>query len=65
MNKNEVGQSFLRPPQFGLNDVLFPILGAAKINEDGTEAKTGSAVIIFACWNTMVGSAMVSLPWSF
>ena len=29
------------------------------------EAKTGSCVIIFAFWNTMVGSAMVSLPWSF
>ena len=50
---------------------LFPILGlGAKrtmIGEDGREeeAKTGSCVIIFACWNTMVGSAMVSLPWSF
>ena len=29
------------------------------------EEKVSSIVIIFSCWNTMVGSAIVSLPWAF
>jgi amino acid permease len=33
--------------------------------KEGEEAKSSSIVIIFSCWNTMVGSAMVSLPWAF
>jgi amino acid permease len=27
--------------------------------------KISSPVIIFSCWNTMAGSAIVSLPWAF
>lgn len=29
------------------------------------EDKVGSMVIIFSIWNTMAGSAIVSLPWAF
>ena len=54
-------QSFLLPPDLKMDEPLFPILGLDQLSE----SKTGSGVIIFACWNTMVGSAMVSLPWSF
>ena len=36
-----------------------------KYNEDGTESQLSSSIIIFSCWNTMAGSAIVSLPWAF
>ena len=33
--------------------------------EADDEKGSSSFVIIFSCWNTMVGSAMVALPWAF
>lgn len=36
------------------------VFGAA----DEAQGSSGF-VIIFSCWNTMVGSAMVALPWAF
>lgn len=33
--------------------------------EPDQEKGSSSFVIIFSCWNTMVGSAMVALPWAF
>jgi len=27
--------------------------------------KQSSMIIIFSCWKTMIGSAVVSLPWAF
>ena len=42
--------------------MLVPI--RQELNEDGTEKKLSSVVVIFSCWNTMAGSAIVSLPWA-
>ena len=57
-------ESFLLPPLVRQQTIL-PIIGA-QIDKDGQQVgKSSSMVIIFSCWNTMVGSAMVSLPWAF
>ena len=44
---------------------MFPLIGAQAAADGEQPAKSSSLVIIFSCWNTMVGSAMVSLPWAF
>ena len=33
--------------------------------EKDKDEKLSSTVIIFSTWNTMAGSAIVSLPWAF
>lgn len=51
--------SFLRPPELSeMLPAIFPNVGSK-------QEKSSSLVIIFSCWNTMVGSAMVSLPWAY
>ena len=56
----KTGMSFLRPPTEEALPTLMPFV------KEGEEVpKSSNMVIIFSCWNTMVGSAMVSLPWSF
>ena len=47
---------FLLPPEMML-PALFPVI------DDGN--KSSNMSIIFSCWNTMVGSAVVTLPYSF
>ena len=60
MNPKENGMSFLRPPTEEALPTLMPFV------KEGEEVpKSSNMVIIFSCWNTMVGSAMVSLPWSY
>lgn len=61
--QGNVGVSFLRedPPL----PELVPLFLEKKFNADGTEEKLSSTVIVFSCWNTMAGSAVVSLPWAF
>ena len=29
------------------------------------ESKQGSAVVVFSAWNTMIGSAVTTLPWAY
>jgi len=60
----KVGESFLKPPKEDALPILFPLMGP-QVDEDGNEQKSSSLIIIFSCWNTMVGSAVVSLPWAF
>lgn len=62
MNPKENGMSFLKPPTEEALPALMPFVQSAK---DGEPPKSSSMVIIFSCWNTMVGSAMVSLPWTY
>lgn len=64
-----VKQSFLQPPgQEESLPALLPILklggGTLDLNGNG-QGKASSLVIIFTCWNTMVGSAMTTIPWAF
>ena len=62
MNKDAKAHlSFLRPPEHSeILPSLMPLVGGGADDE-----KSSSMVIIFSCWNTMVGSAMVSLPWAY
>ena len=52
---SKLGQ-FLLPPEMMI-PALFPVM------DDGNSSSNMS--IIFSCWNTMVGSAVVALPYSF
>lgn len=63
MGEDKVGMSFLREDQRLMPEIL-PFM-ETRYNADGTEEKLSSTVIIFSCWNTMAGSALVSLPWAF
>lgn len=56
--------SLLAPPTHTIDENLFVFrLPFAAEPEPG--AKNGSRVIIFSCWNTCIGSAIVALPWAF
>ena len=68
MNPRQMRQSFLAPPRD--TEVLPAILPLPGYNDEAVEEgqekkKSSSLVIVFSCWNTMVGSALVSLPWAF
>lgn len=57
---DNVAQSFLMENK--PLPMLLPFIGGQDNQEEGTMSST---VIIFSCWNTMAGSAIVSLPWAF
>jgi hypothetical protein len=55
---------FLVPPMHVIDNDLFVFkLPFSKAPQPGE--KMSSMVIIFSCWKTMLGSAVVSLPWAF
>ena len=64
MNPGDVGESFLKSSEELALPIYMPMLGVAK-DDDGETKKSSSFSIILSCWNTMVGSAVVSLPWAF
>lgn len=64
MNPGDVGDSFLRRSEELALPIYMPMLGVEK-DETGETKKSGSISIILSCWNTMVGSAVVALPWAF
>jgi len=54
----------LAPPTHIIDENLFVFrLPFGADPEPG--AKNGSRIIIFSCWNTCIGSAIVALPWAF
>jgi hypothetical protein len=59
-------ESFLRAPKAVIDPNLFvyslPGIISATSEEGG---KQSSFVTIFSCWNTMLGTAIVALPWAF
>ena len=61
----------MKNPDENALPIIFPIYGVSPEEIEGRESlagkddKVSSIVIIFSCWNTMVGSAIVSLPWAF
>jgi amino acid permease len=56
--------SFLTQPEFIPS--IFPTFNQIKATMTGERPGESSDLqIIFSCWNTMAGSAMVSLPWAF
>ena len=36
-----------------------------KSHQHGVDSKQGSAVVVFSAWNTMIGSAVTTLPWAY
>ena len=61
-----VRDSFLRAPKAQIDPSLF-VFAIPGIMKANTEAggKQSSVVTIFSCWNTMLGTAIVALPWAF
>jgi len=59
--------SFLQPPRKEeAMPALMPVFGQnVKLEEGQEKPKSSSLQIIFSCWNTMVGSAIVALPYAF
>ena len=70
VKKGNFATSFLKPPPHFLNPNLFyisPIFSSedGKVDEvKGEPAKAKSWMTIISIWNTMIGSTLVSLPWS-
>jgi len=67
LNQENMKESFLmQPPK---NEVLPALIPLGDYNEEALpgeeQKKSSSLVIVFSCWNTMVGSALTSLPWAF
>ena len=58
--------SFLMPSKLAIDPALF-VYGIPGIISKNSEpgGKQSSFVTIFSCWNTMLGTAIVSLPWAF
>lgn len=57
--KDDIQMPIYAPTMF-LNDSMF-----IKKDQATDDDKVSSVVIVFSCWNTMAGSAIVSLPWAF
>ena len=59
----QLDSSILEPPSHVIDDDLYVFNLPFIKTEPGQKQK--SIVIIFSCWNTMIGTAVVSLPWAF
>lgn len=55
-------ESFLQMPLHIIDSNLFLLMNPFDVKKEG---KASSIVIVFSCWKTMMGSAVVSMPWAF
>jgi sodium-coupled neutral amino acid transporter 9 len=61
---DEQSQTFLNPPVHVVDNNLFLLHNPfAQVGQE-QGAKASSTVIVFSCWKTMMGSAVVSMPWA-
>ena len=51
-------------PDHLIDPNLFVLSNPFKTAGDDSE-KSSSLIVIFSCWKTMIGTAVVSLPWAF
>jgi solute carrier family 38 (sodium-coupled neutral amino acid transporter), member 9 len=58
-------EDFLATPEHVIDQDLFIIWWNPFAGREEQGKKQSSLVIIFSCWKTMIGSAVVSLPWAF
>jgi len=59
-------KSFLAiPTHVYSNDQAFIRPMAIKFDTDKETGKYGSLTVIFSCWNGMVGTGLVTIPWAF
>ena len=56
-------KSFLSLPSQVLEESQF--LAAVPGDVDKTTGKHGSLTNIFSCWNGMVGTGLVTIPWAY
>jgi hypothetical protein len=56
-------EDFLRIPKHVIDPILYVIYAPFAQMEPGQ--KQSSLTTIFTCWNTMIGSGIVALPWTF
>jgi len=59
----ETSEDFLAPPQHVINS-NYVLLHNPFAEMPKEPQKASSIVIIFSCWKTMMGSAVVSMPWA-
>lgn len=62
LNPEAADEAFLEVPLHVVDENLFLLMNPFHKPEDGNKAS--SMVIIFSCWKTMMGSAVVSMPWA-
>ena len=55
----------LEPPRHVIDPDLFVLWQNPFAPAPSPDQKQSSTVIIFSVWKTMLGSAVVSLPWAF
>jgi len=62
--KGGIESSFLAVPEHVIDKNLF-IFTNPFTGKSDEASKQSSIVIIFSVWKTMIGTAVVSLPWAF